>query len=419
MMHRFRPFILTISLLFVSLLLTAACTSTGNTSPYGSTASTPVADLPLNVNLAPDTLPTAVSDAVIQEADAEYLLLTNIYERSIPSVVNIEADITGSTPDNPNTSRGSGFVYDMSGHIITNAHVIQNVQSVRVTFNDGYVTTATVVGIDNYSDIGVLRVDVAPSRLQPMTLIENSDLVQVGQRAIAIGNPFGLSSSMTVGIVSGLGRNLRSAELLDSNAPIGYQNPSIIQTDAPINPGNSGGPLLNSQGEVIGIATAIRTDNGIFQGVGFAVPANTVRRVVPDLIAVGTVSYAWMGISVQPEDNGYGIAGLAEPLGLPVEQGVLVRGVTVGGPADSAGLRGGSRTVQVRGQPVCVGGDIIVAIDGVYVRDMDELVTYLIVNTRPDDSVTLLVIRDQDTFQVNVTLRERPSADSTVRDCAG
>ncbi|MEO1164658.1 MAG: trypsin-like peptidase domain-containing protein [Chloroflexota bacterium] len=396
-----------------------ACSSTENATPIGSMASTPVADLPLNVNMGANPAITPVPDTVIQEADAEYVLLTNIYERSIPSVVNIEADVVGSTPENPNTSRGSGFVYDMSGHIITNAHVIQNVQSVRVTFNDGYVTTATVVGIDNYSDIGVLRVDVAPLRLQPMVLTQNSDVVRVGQRAIAIGNPFGLSSSMTVGIVSGLGRNLRSAELLDSNAPIGFQNPSIIQTDAPINPGNSGGPLLNSQGEVIGVATAIRTDNGIFQGVGFAVPANTLRRVVPDLIAQGTVRYAWMGISVQPEDNGFGVAGLAEPLGLPVEQGVLMRGITVAGPADEAGLRGGSRTVQVRGQTVCIGGDIIVAINGFYINNMDDLVTYLIVNTRPGDTVTLLVIREQETFQVNVTLRERPATDGTVRDCAG
>lgn len=411
------------SIIFCCLALFAValvgCSSTEEATPIGSQASTPVADLPLNVNLGANPAITPVPDTVIQEADAEYLLLTNIYERSIPSVVNIEADIVGSTSENPNTSRGSGFIYDMNGHIITNAHVIQNVQSVRVTFNDGYVTTATVVGIDNYSDIGVLRVDVAPMRLQPMVLIDNSDIVRVGQRAIAIGNPFGLSSSMTVGIVSGLGRNLRSAELLDNNAPTGFQNPSIIQTDAPINPGNSGGPLLNSQGEVIGVATSIRTDNGIFQGVGFAVPANTLRRVVPDLIAQGTVRYAWMGISVQPEDNGFGVAGLAEPLGLPVEQGVLMRGVTVAGPADEAGLRGGSRTVQVRGQTVCIGGDIIVAINGFYISNMDDLVTYLIANTRPGDTVTLLVIREQDTFQVNVTLRERPATDSTVRDCAG
>ncbi|MEL7432996.1 MAG: PDZ domain-containing protein [Chloroflexota bacterium] len=167
------------------------------------------------------------------------------------------------------------------------------------------------------------------------------------------------------------------------------------------------------------MATAIRTDNGIFQGVGFAVPANTLRRVVPDLIAQGTVRYAWMGISVQPEDNGFGVAGLAEPLGLPVEQGVLMRGITVAGPADEAGLRGGSRTVQVRGQTVCIGGDIIVAINGFYINNMDDLVTYLIVNTRPGDTVTLLVIREQETFQVNVTLRERPATDGTVRDCAG
>lgn len=409
-------YFIVIMLLFISV----ACTTQRSPS-LTVTDITPVSDLPININLGerPDELPTPVSDAVIQEADAEYLLLSNIYERSTPSVVNIEADLPGNTAENPNVSRGSGFVYDTFGHIITNAHVIQNAQSIRVTFNDGYVTLATIVGIDNFSDLGLLQVNVEPLRLMPLNLSLDSDAVRVGQRAIAIGNPFGLSSSMTVGIVSGIGRNLRSAELIDANAPIGFQNPAIIQTDAPLNPGNSGGPLLNSQGDVIGVTTAIRTENGIFQGVGFAVPANTVRRVIPDLIAQGHVSYAWIGISVQPEDNGYGVAGLAEALNLPVTQGVLVRGVTVNGPADDAGIRGGTNTAQVRGQSVCIGGDIIVAIDGEFITDMDDLVSYLIVNTRPGDTVTLLIVRNRQTFSLSVQLRERPATDGVVRDCAG
>lgn len=400
------------------LVLLVACSPTHNTVPIG-TISTPVADLPINFDDAPIIQATPLSPAIVQEADAEYLLLSNIYERSTPSVVNVEADLPGGTPQNPNVNRGSGFIYDGVGNIITNAHVVQHSTNIRVTFNDGYVASASLVGLDTYSDIAIIWVDVDASRLIPMTLMADSDLIRVGQRAIAIGNPFGLSSSMAMGIISGLGRNLRSAELIDANAPVGFQNPSIIQTDTPVNPGNSGGPLLNSEGEVMGVTTAIRSESGIFQGVGFAVPANTIRRVVPDLIENGRVSYAWMGISVQPEDNGYSVAGLAEPLNLPVDQGVLLRGVTIGGPADEAGLRGGLRTVQVRGQAVCIGGDIIVAINGEYVATMDELVTYLMSNTRPNDRVNLLIVRGEETFQVSVVLRERPTSDGTVRDCAG
>ena len=400
------------------IFILVACSPTQNTVPIG-TISTPVADLPINFDDAPIIQATALPHAIVQEADAEYLLLSNIYERSTPSIVNVEADLPGGTPQNPNVNRGSGFIYDGVGNIITNAHVVQNSTTIRVTFNDGYVASASLVGLDTYSDIAIIWVDADASRLMPMTLMADSDLIRVGQRAIAIGNPFGLSSSMALGIISGLGRNLRSAELIDSNAPVGFQNPSIIQTDTPVNPGNSGGPLLNSEGEVMGVTTAIRSESGIFQGVGFAVPANTIRRVVPDLIENGRVSYAWMGISVQPEDNGYSVAGLAEPLNLPVDQGVLLRGVTIGGPADEAGLRGGLRTVQVRGQAVCIGGDIIVAINGEFVATMDELVSYLISNTRPNDRVNLLIVRGAETFQVSVVLRERPTSDGTVRDCAG
>jgi S1-C subfamily serine protease len=400
------------------LMFVAAC-SPQKTVPFGSSLSTPVRDLPVSIdfeNIAP-ILPTPVSDVIIQEADAEYLLLSNIYERTVPSVVNIEADLPSANADNVN--RGSGFIYDNLGHIITNAHLVQNTVAIRVTFNDGFVTQADVIGFDTFSDLGLIRVNVDALRLNPLTMMPNSDAVRVGQRAIAIGNPFGLSSSMTVGIISGVGRTLRSAELIDSNAPIGFQNPSIIQTDAPINPGNSGGPLLNSQGQVMGVNTAIRTQSGVFQGVGFAVPANTVRRVVPELIARGFVEYAWMGISAHPEDNGFGVAGLAQALNLPVNKGILLRGITQGGPADIAGLRGGTSTRLIRGQSICVGGDIIVAINGVYVANMDELVSYLNVNTKAGDSVRLLVIRDRESFEVTLTLRARPASDTNVRDCAG
>jgi 2-alkenal reductase len=178
--------------------------------------------------------------------------------------------------------------------------------------------------------------------------------------------------------------------------------------------------LLISRGEVIGVNTAIRTESGTFEGVGFAVPANTVRRVVPELIASGRVDYAWIGISSMSSDNGFGVAGLAEPLGLPVSSGVLISSVTAGSPADKAGLRGGSRTVVVRGREVCVGGDIIVAVNGTYVADMDELVSYLVINSRPGDTINLLIVRDNETFEVPVTLEPRPtSGDVTISSGCG
>jgi 2-alkenal reductase len=261
----------------------------------------------------------------------------------------------------------------------------------------------------------VIRVDVPEEELLPLTL-GDSDAVRVGQRAIAIGNPFGLSSSMTVGIVSGLGRQLPSAELIDSSVIPGYNNPRIIQVDTQINPGNSGGPLLDSQGEVIGINTAIRTGSGAFEGVGFAVPSNTINRVVPELISDGEVVYSWIGISSSSE---FDLPELVEPLDLPVTAGVLLSDVTLGSPAAEAGLRGGTRLTNVRGYDICTGGDIIVAVDGNFVRNMDELVAYLIVNTKPDDTVTLVVVRGRDTFETQVTLRARPSDVPNSRSCSG
>ncbi len=400
-------------------LLFAACQP--QTPPPQAIVSTPVNDLPISVSgqVRADEQATVLPQGVIDAADAEYLLMSSIYDRTTPAVVNIEVQLTGSASVFDDVSRGSGFVYDMQGHIITNAHVIKDAVQILVTFNDGFVAEADLVGMDSYSDLGVIRVDVPLDRLSPLALAD-SDTVRVGQRAIAIGNPFGLSSSMSQGIVSGLGRTLRSAELIDMEAAPGFQNPAIIQTDTPINPGNSGGPLLNSQGEVIGVTTAIRTESGVFEGVGFAVPANTVRRVVPELVDKGAVDYAWMGISVMPEENGFGVAGLSDVLELPVTSGVLIRGVTVDSPADQAGLLGGREIISVRGQPVCVGGDIIVAVNDEYVANMDELVAYLVMNVAPEDTVNLLVVRGRDTFELPMTLQSRPTDGSgLVRDCEG
>ncbi len=353
---------------------------------------------------------TAVPDEIISAADAEHELLANLYDRLASSVVFIEVVVGNSQDFNfSDTGNGSGFVYDREGHIVTNAHVVQGADEINVTFDDGFVTPAEVVGTDTYSDIAVLKVDTDPSRLTPIPL-GNSDTVRVGDRAIVIGNPFGLASSMTSGIISAKGRQLPSAQLIDADAVPGFQNPSILQVDADINPGNSGGPLLNSRGEVIGVNTAIRTDSGVFQGVGFAVPAATVGRVVPELIADGEVDYAWIGISAMSAADGFGVASLAEPLDLPVTSGVLLSTVTPGSPADKAGLRGGTQEVTLRGRQVCQGGDIIVAVDGNPVSTMDELVAYLVTNAGPGDTINMRVIRGRETLEIPVELEPRPTS---------
>lgn len=392
----------------------AACAALPGSSPPEPTqpprSSTPVVDLPVSsARLTDQDVPTAVPDTIIEEADAEHTLLTNIYERISPSVVNIEVVMSIGGQRNPfDPGRGSGFVFDLDGHIVTSAHVVNNADDIRITFNDGYVTDAEIVGLDVFSDLAVLRVDVSISRLNPLDLAD-SDALRVGQRAIAIGNPFGLNSSMTVGIVSGLGRNLRSAELIDGTAIPGFQNPRIIQVDTDINPGNSGGPLLNSRGEVIGVNTAIRSESGVFEGVGFAVPSNTVNRVIPELIDRGSVDYSWLGISTVAADEGLGVASLAEPLNLPVNAGVLITRISPDSPAAEAGLRGGSVLETVRDRDVCAGGDIIIAIDDTFVANMDELVAYLLVHTVPGDTVRMLVVRDDEALEIPLTLRSRPT----------
>lgn len=392
-------------------LMLIACQPEPLQSAPNITQSTPVANLDIGRN---NTIPTALPDAIIQEADAEYLLLTNIYDRTVPSVVNIEA--INQQVGFADTGRGSGFIYDRNGHIITNAHVVNGASQIYITFNDGYVTEAQLVAQDNYSDLAVLRVNTPVDRLIPLELAD-SDRVRVGQRAIAIGNPWGLQGSMTVGIVSAVGRQLDSAELLDASALPGFQNPRIIQIDATLSPGNSGGPLLNSNGQVIGVNTAIRTTSGTFEGVGFSVPSNTVRRVVPELISKGRVDYSWLGISTIASD--FGVAAFAEALGLSVKSGILITGVSVNSPAEKAGLRGGTTTRVVRDIPICTGGDIIVAVNGQFVHNMDELVNYLVIQTKPADTIELMVVRGEQTLNIIVTLEARPTQGALIPECEG
>ena len=357
--------------------------------------------------------PTAVATATPLDlgaiADAEHRLLAEIYESASHSVVNIEARTDADETTAESLRRGSGFVYDQRGHIITNAHLVNDADAISVTLGNALVLEAMLVGADSFSDVAVVKVSAPAERLLPLRIGESA-LIKVGQRAIAIGNPFGLNSSMTTGIVSGVGRSLPSAELIGAGA-VAYDNPAIIQIDAPIYPGSSGGPLLDSRGLVFGMTTANQSLSGDVAGIGFAVPADTMRRVIPDLLTAGRVDYAWMGISVMREEGGYGVAGLSAALDLPTERGVLLRGVSAGSPAHMAGLRGGDRLVDVRGKTVCAGGDLIVAIDEMHFDDLDALMAYLVQQKRPGDEVTLLVIRDRRTLELSLQLASRPAAE--------
>jgi 2-alkenal reductase len=288
---------------------------------------------------------------------------------------------------------GSGFVLDAEGHIVTNNHVIEDAERILVQFADDTTIEADVVGADADSDLAVIRVDAPAGLLKPVELGDSSTL-RVGQRAIAVGNPFGFEQTMTTGIISAVGRVVRQES--------GFSLPQLIQTDAAINPGNSGGPLLDSKGRVIGVTTLIFSRTGSSAGVGFAVPVDTVKRVVPALIAIGRYADPWLGItglSVTPD--------VAGALGLDVDRGVLVQSAVGGGPASKAGLRGSDRQIEFKGAMLTTGGDVIVAMDGAAVREMDDLVTFL-AGTAVGQSVTLTVMRDGAELRIELTLEERP-----------
>lgn len=344
--------------------------------------------------------PTALPEEFIAEIDAEDALLINLYQRANPAVVYIEISVEQENVSVP-LATGSGFVIDTEGRIVTNAHVVEQANGVQVTFSDGSVVAAQILGWDLYSDLAVIQVDVSPDRLVPLELGDSSAL-QVGQRAVAIGNPFGLDGTMTVGVISALGRTLPTHVLQSGGS---FSNPEIIQTDASINPGNSGGPLLDTRGRVIGVNTAIRSETGVNSGVGFAVPVNTVKRILPALIEDGAYKYPYLGIT---SDTRFAIAELAGPLELPVVYGVLVSEVTPGTAAARAGLRGGNREIEFMGATIRAGGDIIVEIDEYELRDFDDLIAYLVREVEVDQRVMLTIVRDGEELEIPVTLGERP-----------
>ncbi len=384
----------------VVLLISASLACSLSAADRNETSRARVVTPARNIESTPIPTATSLPDKLVIDADAEEQLLINIYERVNPAVVNV--DVAASTPgDLTDYGSGSGFVIDSEGHIVTNNHVVENAEEMRVTFADGTVAQAELVARDVNSDLAVIKVDVDPERLVPLVLGDSSSL-RVGQRVIAIGNPWDLGGTMTVGIISALGRTLPSRITADFGI---YSIPDLIQTDAAINPGNSGGPLVDSRGRVVGVNTAIRSEGLYNSGVGFAVPVDIVKRVVPALISEGRYRYPYLGISANSEVT---VADLAEALNLPVQRGVLIAEARPGWPAYAAGLRGGSDIIDFFGVQVLVGGDIILAIDGYELRDFDDLIAYLVRETSVGQEVTVTILRGDENLEIPVTLDERP-----------
>jgi serine protease Do len=307
---------------------------------------------------------------------------------------------------------GSGFVWDQEGHIVTNNHVVEGADKIKVTFSDGTTVSGTVVGTDPDSDLAVVKVELPAAQLHPVQLADSTQ-VKVGQLAVAIGNPFGLENTMTVGFVSALERSLPvGSESVDGPS---YTIPDIIQTDASVNPGNSGGILVDDQGQMIGVTAAIASPVRASAGIGFAIPSAIVQKVVPVLIEKGRYAHPWLGISGTSLDPD-----LAQAMKLKADQhGALVIDVTSDGPADKAGLRGSDQSITVDGGERRVGGDVIVAMSGQPVETFDDLVTYLVRSTEVGEKVTLTVLRDGREQQVEVTLSERPSQKKEATSTAG
>jgi len=332
---------------------------------------------------------TEQSESKVEEKE---LSLIEIFEQSESGVVRINAQVTEQVRG---TSVGSGFVFDTNGHIITNAHVIDNAKKIIVTFLDGRSYNAVVIGEDPFTDLAVIKSDVDKTLLYPL-LIGDSSYLKVGEQIAAIGNPFGLSGSMTSGIVSQLGRLLPA---FNSDFSI----PDVIQTDAAINPGNSGGPLLNMKGEVIGINTAIQSATGEFSGVGFAIPSQTIKKIVPVLIQKGEYHHPWLGIAGRDIDPD-----LAKIFGLSDARGFLIVTVVENSPASKAGLQGSSETKEIDGIIYPIGGDIILSVDGKTVRQIDDILIHLQREKSVGDEIVLEIYRDEKTTNLVLILEERP-----------
>jgi len=376
------------TLIALSVLVLAALACSLGGLPSASV--TPVA---LVAEPVQQSVPVAADGAQSQE------LLVALFQRVNPGVVAIK------TVGEQAGSLGSGFVYDMQGHIVTNYHVVEGSKQLEVDFTSGFKTYGTVIGTDLDSDLAIIKVDAPADELHPLFL-GDSDALQVGQTVIAIGNPFGLDSTMTTGIVSALGRTLDSMHATTGGGV--FTAGDIIQTDAAINPGNSGGPLFNLNGEVVGVNRAIRTVNStdsgepLNSGIGFAVSSNIVKRVAPVLIKEGRYDYPYLGIASMNDLS----LPVIEALGLKSQVGAYVTNVIKGGPADKAGIRAGDQPSSIQG--LMAGGDLIIAIDGRPIQVFDDLLRYLINNKSPGETVTLTVLRGDETLEIVIMLAKRP-----------
>jgi S1-C subfamily serine protease len=393
------------------MLVFAGCSS--NTSTAAPASTTPAA---ATTTVAAASTTPSVSTLMNSETTLE-----NIYTQVNPSVVNINVLLKSSgtaqipnfpfsnpqSPQQPySQALASGFLWDSQGDIVTNNHVVANADNISVTFYDGATVPGSVVGTDADSDLAVIKINIpADEKIQPVQMADSSQL-KVGQLAIAIGNPFGLQGTMTVGYVSGLGRVLPANE--NAVGPT-YSIPDIIQTDAAINPGNSGGVLLDDTGKVIGVTSSIATTSGTSAGVGFAIPAAIVQQVVPALIKTGHYDHPYFGMTLISLDPN-----IAGDMNLPANQrGALVEAVTAGGPANKAGIQGSSQQVTIAGQPLSVGGDVIIAYNGQTVKSSDDLVTFLARSGSVGQTVTLTVLRGGKQMQIQVTLGVRPTSKTT------
>jgi 2-alkenal reductase len=380
---------ITILILLVSLSMSACAPATA-IAPITSTTNTTVTDAPLLTANTPaaslnQTLPvTDRSAALAASGDSLQADLIAVYKQTNPAVVYIVIPDVGS---------GSGFVYNADGYIVTNNHVVEDGSSYEVAFANGDRQSAQLIGYDADSDLAVLKVDQPPDGIRPLTLAAD-DSLQVGQFVTAIGNPFGEQGSMSFGIVSGLDRSLQSQRTASGNS---YSLPEVIQTDAPINPGNSGGPLLNLDGEVVGINSAIATTTGANSGVGFAIPVSAIRRVVPALIKNGKYVYSYMGATFDDEVS------LDEQTtyGLSQTQGAYVISVTPNSPAAKAGLIGANTRSGW-------GGDLIIAIDDQSVSNFEDLNSYLIFHTAAGQTIKLTVLRNGQKLTIPLMLSARP-----------
>lgn len=409
---------LPVIVVMLSMLFLSACSTSGFALGAPAEAATTAQTIPVSAPAA--SVPLVKNAQGTSDVNTLQNAYETVYQNVNPSVVTIEISsrvsstgfhgfgIPGSGQNGQNqvvpTAEGSGFVWDNAGHIVTNNHVVDGADKISVTFADGSTYDAKLVGTDPNTDLAVVQVTGAPANLLKPITVGDSTQVKVGQLVVAIGNPFGLSNTMTTGIVSAIGRSISAGvdnQNSQSNAPT-FSIPDVIQTDAAVNPGNSGGVLLDMNGALVGVPSQIESASGSNSGIGFAIPAATVSKVVPQLISNGKAAHSYLGISGSTIT-----ADIASALNLKNgQQGILVAEVVSGGPADKAGLKGAE--VDANGTPTAA-GDIITGVDGKTVTRFEDMVSFLSNNTQPGQTVTLTVLRGGQETQVKVTLGTQPT----------